>query len=459
MGETPLRMYLIKRICKEYFENNPNEKENEDKCQSETVMVQAAKFFPLMQMSEIIPVVLTGWIYGWLSDKIGRKPIILIAITGIVIDRFNIFLNAHFSLNLYLLCIGKFITGSTGGLLVSFSVCLAAIIDFTDLSERSVYVGIVQGMGLVSISLGSLISGTITKVTLENWSIPFGISISLGLVSIFWISFSIPESLSREHKANTHIAFNFKILKSLSGQIMMEMLKRVLGMLSEVPFVIMIPFFLSLFAFNMKGSARSWYTYRRYNWETFPDAVYGACESVTAGIITVTIAPFVERIARTLAHLHPQQSETPHCICTRIETSETRVFSESDPLLPTVVQKISAKNQARIENEIRIGFFQLRIYLVVVMVENALFGITSAPWMIYTLLPFSAFGQVLVIPARTMIAHIIEPSKLGFTQSVLLMIEQLIAAISAQLGGYVWGGTVATFIPALFLICAASFVT
>ncbi|KAI8806957.1 major facilitator superfamily domain-containing protein [Cladochytrium replicatum] len=491
MGDTPLRMYVVIRTCRTYYENlgpsadaiavdffssvkipvDPEECKRNDE-----VLARTAAVFPILQLCEVVPLILLGSVYGYLSDRYGRKPIVLLAICGIVLDRTNIFINAFFDLDILWLCLGKLITGLTGGLLALVSVCLAAIVDLTHPDERSVYIASFQGLGLVSVSLGTILAGYITTLTEGVWVVPFALSALLGTVAVVWVA-----TLMKE----THVVDPATVISSDSLVGLVDRYKRTISMFSEVPYGVMIPFFIAILAGSMKGNARTWYTIKRFHWDVFPDAVYGACESITSGLATVIVIPFIEKRVRQRVELYyksvspppassfpsPNTSPPPRAFNSApgfprmrsvsqqsiiaaadgLAVSSSSNATDSTPLLEKTMVHLDPERR---KEEVQIGMGQLRIYLVVLQIEHVLFGMTVQPWMIYALLPLTAFGQMLTVPSRTMVAQIIEPDRLGFIQSVLMILEQVINAIAAPLSGFIWGSTVQTFIPTLYFACA-----
>ncbi|KAI8805899.1 hypothetical protein BJ742DRAFT_818590 [Cladochytrium replicatum] len=492
MGDTPLRMYVVIRTCRTYYENlAPNADpiamnlfssvkmpvDPEECKRNDEVLARTAAVFPILQLCEVVPLILLGSVYGWLSDRYGRKPIVLLAICGIVLDRTNIFINAFFDLDILWLCLGKLITGLTGGLLALVSVCLAAIVDLTHPDERSVYIASFQGLGLVSVSLGTILAGYITTLTEGVWVVPFALSAFLGTVAVVWVATMMTE---------THVVDPATLTSSDSLVGLVDLYTKTISMFSEVPYGVMIPFFIAILAGSMKGNARTWYTIKRFHWDVFPDAVYGACESITSGLATVIVIPFIEKRVRQRVELYyksvtpppassfpsPSPSPTPRAFNSapgfpRMRSvSQQSILAAADGLAgsssssnatdstPLLEKPMAHLDPERRKEEVQIGMGQLRIYLIVLQIEHVLFGMTVQPWMIYALLPLTAFGQMLTVPSRTMVAQIIEPDRLGFIQSVLMILEQVINAIAAPLSGFIWGSTVQSFIPTLYFVCA-----
>jgi len=129
--------------------------------------------------------------WGAWSDKIGRRPIILIGITGYAIS-FFLFGIAN---ELWLMYVSRLLGGFFSGAVISCSVAYVA--DVTDEDNRT------KGMGLVgmAIGLGFVIGpGVGAGLSLIGYSIPFFASSALALVTLFLAALYLQESLSAEER-------------------------------------------------------------------------------------------------------------------------------------------------------------------------------------------------------------------------------------------------------------------
>src|SRR4051812_34571609 len=135
-------------------------------------------------------------VLGRLSDKHGRRPILLISIIGTGIG----FLILGFATTLWMLFIGRILDGITGG---NISTAQAYIADVTTKEERA------KGMGLLGAAFGlGFIFGPAIGGILSRWGIavPFFFAAGLCFSNALLLYFTLPETVTADHPARTSAA-------------------------------------------------------------------------------------------------------------------------------------------------------------------------------------------------------------------------------------------------------------
>ncbi|QBD78072.1 MFS transporter [Ktedonosporobacter rubrisoli] len=144
---------------------------------------------------------------GLLSDRFGRRPILLICLLGSVVG----YLLFGLGNSLLLLFLGRIIDGLTGG---NFSVIFAYIADITEPEERGKYFGLIGGFSGVGLIIGPSLGGLLATV---NYSVPFLVAALVILLDIAWGFFFLPESLPQEHRRLTISLQDLNPFKQLGG--------------------------------------------------------------------------------------------------------------------------------------------------------------------------------------------------------------------------------------------------
>jgi DHA1 family tetracycline resistance protein-like MFS transporter len=130
-------------------------------------------------------------ILGRLSDRFGRRPILLVSVFGTFLG----FLLLGFANALWILFASRIIDGITGG---NLTVAQAYISDVTDAKDRS------KGLGLIGAAFGlGFIIGPVTGGLLSQWgyAVPAFAAASISLINLILIYAWLPESLTAEKRA------------------------------------------------------------------------------------------------------------------------------------------------------------------------------------------------------------------------------------------------------------------
>lgn len=130
-------------------------------------------------------------VVGNLSDKFGRRPVLLFSLLGFGIDYLILSMAPSYGW----LFVGRVIAGITGA---SFTTATAYIADIsTDETTRAKNFGMIGAAFGLGFVLGPALGGL-----LATWGIraPFYAAATLCLVNCLYGYFLLPESLSREHR-------------------------------------------------------------------------------------------------------------------------------------------------------------------------------------------------------------------------------------------------------------------
>jgi len=156
-------------------------------------------------------------IFGTLSDRFGRKPILLISLLGSVIGYLLLGIGGA----LWILFLGRIIDGITAG---NQSALFAYISDTTEPHERGKWFGYLGGANGLGFMVGPAIGGLLGA---KSITLPFYVTAIITFISIVCIFIFVPESLTTEKRTKqitwksfntfTHLneIFSIKTAKSL----------------------------------------------------------------------------------------------------------------------------------------------------------------------------------------------------------------------------------------------------
>ena len=133
-------------------------------------------------------------ILGRLSDRFGRRPVLMLSIAGTAIG-FAMMGLAH---SVTLLFAARIFAGITGG---NISIPQAYIADVTTPETRSKWMGMIGAAFGLGFTFGPMIGGIMSRI---SYSAPFYFAAGLAVANVVLVWIVLPESLKHEHRASAH---------------------------------------------------------------------------------------------------------------------------------------------------------------------------------------------------------------------------------------------------------------
>ena len=234
----------------------------------------AAQYFGAFGLTYGVMQFFCSPILGALSDRFGRRPIILISIFGLGFDYFLMALSPTIGW----LFVGRTISGITAA---TFATGAAYVADVTPPDKRARAFGLMGSAFGIGFSLGPPLGGLLGSIDLR---LPFWVAGGLALINGLYGLFVLPESLPRNRRApfvllKANPIGSFELLRSHRG---------LLGLAAIV--------FLYFLAHQVLQSTFVLYTNYRYGWG--PQMMGLNLLGVGVGNILVqsfVVGPFVAR--------------------------------------------------------------------------------------------------------------------------------------------------------------------
>jgi DHA1 family tetracycline resistance protein-like MFS transporter len=183
-------------------------------------------------------------IFGNLSDRYGRRPVLLVVLFGLAFD----YLVMALAPNIGWLFVGRVISGITAS---SGSAAGAYVADISTPEDRARNFGRFQAAANAGILLGPALGGFVGA-----WDprAPFWIAAALAFANGLYGCFIVPESLSHERRA----PFRWRRANPIGAVALLLSVKGLLGMAAIL--------FVAQFAGSSFNSIFQFYTHYRYGW-------------------------------------------------------------------------------------------------------------------------------------------------------------------------------------------------
>ncbi|MCX6166362.1 MAG: TCR/Tet family MFS transporter [Sphingobacteriales bacterium] len=200
-------------------------------------------------------------ILGNLSDKYGRRPVLLLSLLGFGID----YLFLAFAPSIFWLFVGRIIAGIAGA---SMTTAMAYIADVSTPEKRAQNFGLIGAAFGLGFIIGPVLGGVLGQF---GTRIPFFAAAGLALLNFLYGYFILPESLTKENRR----PFNFKTANAWAS---LARLKRYPKVLSLAGALILV--YLASYALQ---SVWTYYNMYKFGWT---EALVG----YSLGFVGITIA-------------------------------------------------------------------------------------------------------------------------------------------------------------------------
>lgn len=206
---------------------------------------EAAKYGGWLTFAYAITQFIFAPLIGNLSDKFGRRPIILISLFAFSLD----YLLLAFAPTITWLFIGRIIAGLTGASITTASAYIADVSTPENRAKNFGMIGAAFGLGFI---IGPVIGGLLGQY---GSRVPFYAAAILCLLNFLYGYFILPESLAKENRRN----FNLKRANPIGAFMNIRKRPSLYGLL--------ISLFLVYVASHAIQGNWSYFTMYQFNWD------------------------------------------------------------------------------------------------------------------------------------------------------------------------------------------------
>lgn len=236
---------------------------------------EAALWGGVLAASFAVMQFLCGPLVGNLSDRLGRKPVLLVSLAVMALDYVAMAL-AH---TVWLLLAARIVAGVAAATHATANAYVADISTPDQRAKRFGLIGAAFGIGFVA---GPMLGGLLAGIDVRA---PFWVAAGLALANLAFGWFVMPESLTLANRRAFSLA-RANPLASLRAIRRLPGLKRLL-----------LVSFLYAMTFNVWPAIWSYYSKAAFGWNAqwigFALAAFGVCMALTQALL---VAPMIRRI-------------------------------------------------------------------------------------------------------------------------------------------------------------------
>jgi DHA1 family tetracycline resistance protein-like MFS transporter len=236
---------------------------------------QAAVYYGVIISTYATMQFLCAPVLGALSDRYGRRPVILVSLFGLGID----YLIQGWAPSIGWLFLGRIIAGIMGASITTANAYIADVSTPQTRAQNFGFVGAAFGLGF---TFGPVLGGLLGAISLR---LPFFVAAGLALVNWLYGFFVLPESLAPEHRSTV----SWRKMNPLAS----------LRRLGTYPLVAGLAVAFLFATMAQRGLENVWilYTGFRYGWNLLTNGLTLGLVGVMAVLVQgLLIKPIVARI-------------------------------------------------------------------------------------------------------------------------------------------------------------------
>ena len=235
----------------------------------------AGRWFGILAAAYAVTQFLCAPLLGALSDRVGRRPVILISLFGLGID----YLIMGFAPSLGWLFVGRLIAGVMGASITTANAYIADVSNPDNRARNFGLIGVSFGLGFI---FGPALGGVLGGMDLR---LPFFVSAGLALVNWLYGFFVLPESLPPEKRDS----FSWRRANPVGTLHVLGSYPLVAGLTAAFVFVILA----------QRGLETVWvlYTGHKFGWDAQANGLSLALVGIMAAIVQGgLVQPVVRRL-------------------------------------------------------------------------------------------------------------------------------------------------------------------
>ncbi|RKO93818.1 major facilitator superfamily domain-containing protein [Blyttiomyces helicus] len=421
----PTHQFLLDAHCKEHYAENGGAAPYD--CRIQAVQSKTAAFVSLQMVLTSITSCFTALILGPLSDRIGRKPVIIFSYCGAAMSFVATYCAATFELSLKWMLLGSLIDGLAGSMTAINTITWAAITDVTTSEIRTFWFGVLMVVARVGkvagLAIGGLLAGRqdYSNIDYKVYTPAFRFELLSVTLAVAAFALFIPETLAAQNPPKDGLISGSKQAIPRS-RIAEELAKFV-----NVPWAAQTAYLLVGAVAASRASIDFLWTFRLWDWGTTDNSLYTSAATI-GSIACCALAPVfqaqLKRLAAWSAPYSPFPARNPSSSLVA-EEGDDRRHKWIEEKASTLVMTISVAA------------------LAVAMGVTVVLG-DRVRWLLYYCVPLASLAPVAQLAGRVILAAAVPASQIGSVSAGISFLSTLAGLVVTQMSAAVYGATVDT---------------
>lgn len=441
-------------------------------CKTPDVQKLVAKFTLVLSIAVGILSVVTAPKLGALSDRYGRKRLIVISSLGGIINEIITILVAVFPATVpyQVLVIGSVFDGLGGSFTAGTILSHSYVSDCTPPSKRGVAIGYLHACIFIGLTLGPLLTGYFADLTNNLVSI-FYVTLGCHFFFILFITFVTPESLSipkqmaareKHEEEKTSLRESGRLAMILGG-----------SMNPFAPLKILFPrghenaplrrnfISLALCDFVILGGAMAagtivlLYSELMFGWTTLQASQFASLNSAVRVFVLMVIFPLVSWYFRR----RPMERARKRALAAK---REQELYGDRNGEANIVSDELPKYHLAALRPETNSGADMLDIWLIRISILSDLLGslgyiFVRTPELFYVAGAVTAFGGIGSATIQASVTKHVPPQSVGKLLGALGLLHAVARIVAPLLFNGLYAATVKTFPQAFFVLLSGLF--
>lgn len=161
------------------------------------VQIKAVILSLIVGTTARLPSIVATLLLGPISDRFGRKPAMLVVLTGMTIHAVLVLIIVKMELNLHFLILSAGLRGLSGGMAGILTASYSYIADISSRKWLTIRLGVLESMNFIAGSLSFIIGGVLIYTNGCQFELPAILSLACVVAALPYALIALPESLDR----------------------------------------------------------------------------------------------------------------------------------------------------------------------------------------------------------------------------------------------------------------------